>query len=55
LTRCALGKVLQPYSQSKLELEYNLGEIVSVNCKLFVVQPQLNLIKLELEQLKFGF
>jgi len=48
---------LQPYSQGKLELESNLGEILPVNCKFIRCStvPQLNLKKLKLEYLKFGF
>jgi len=50
-------QILQPYSKSKLELESNLSEILPVNlfANLSVVLSQLNLTKLKLEYLKFGF
>jgi len=45
----------RPYSKSKLELESNLSEIFSVNCKFIGCSTQLKLTKLKLEYLKFGF
>jgi len=42
--------LLEYRRKSKLALEYNLSEILSVNCKFI-----RNLTKLKLEYLKFGF
>jgi len=41
-----------PYSKSKLKLELNLNEILTV---LFVILSQFYLTKLKLEYLKFSF
>jgi len=43
--------------KARLELKNNLDEILSVNCKFIrcFILPQLNLTKLKLEYLKFGF
>jgi len=46
---------LRPYSKCKLELLSNFGEILPVIASLSVVVAQLNLTKLKLEYLKFGF
>jgi len=46
---------IQPYSKSKLELDFNLSEILPVNCELSVIRSQIYATKLKLENLKFVF
>jgi len=47
--------VSQPYYKSKLELEFNLGKFYQLIASLSVVLLQLNLTKLKLEYMKYGF
>jgi len=47
---------LQPYSKSKLELKSNLrARFYQLIARLSAILPQLNLTKVKLECLKFGF
>jgi len=49
------SKVLRSYSKSKLELESNLAKLCQLIAILPIVLLQLNLTKLKLDYLKFGF